>query len=279
MTDRFDLVPPALAIKAMRDNGYSNAAYAIAELIDNALQANATYVELLCRETRTMAAQRERWSIDEIAVVDNGSGMTPDVLRASLQFGNGTRLNDRSGIGRFGMGLPSASISQCTRVDVWSWTDGIDSAVHTYIDLNEVAAGTLTEVPEPTVLAIPPVWSESANTLSKSGTLVTSTSLRGGTGPPFSTEAKRLSVGCIVSTSTRAVQLFGSLHSKIQRAHASTNKQSRTILAISCHQHRRQVPSVTSPCLKLMAISTQKTSLSPMTACSIKSPFATASPG
>lgn len=172
MTDRFDLVPPQLAIKAMRDNGYANAAYAIAELIDNSLQAGATQVELLCRETRTMVSQRERWTIDDLAVLDNGSGMDADTLRKALQFGNGTRLDDRSGIGRFGMGLPSASISQCTRVDVWSWTHGDDSTIHTYISLDEVADGTLREVPEPQPANIPDVWRDAADTLGSSGTLV-----------------------------------------------------------------------------------------------------------
>lgn len=40
-------VPAHLAIEAMRDNGYKNTAYAVAELIDNSIQAGATYVQLL----------------------------------------------------------------------------------------------------------------------------------------------------------------------------------------------------------------------------------------
>ena len=47
----FDIVPTSLAVKAMRDNGYKNAAYAIAELMDNSIQAGATTVQLLCAET------------------------------------------------------------------------------------------------------------------------------------------------------------------------------------------------------------------------------------
>lgn len=35
------IVPPNLVVKAMRDNGYKNAAYAIAELIDNSIQHGA----------------------------------------------------------------------------------------------------------------------------------------------------------------------------------------------------------------------------------------------
>lgn len=42
-----DIVPAHLVVKAMRDSGYKNAAYAIAELMDNSIQAGATKVELL----------------------------------------------------------------------------------------------------------------------------------------------------------------------------------------------------------------------------------------
>jgi len=172
MTERFDLVPVHLAIKAMRDNGYQNTATAIAELIDNSLQAGATKVQLLCRERRDVVAQRERSTIEQIAVLDNGSGMSEKKLREGLQFGNGERLDDRSGIGRFGMGLPNASISQCTRVDVWTWTDGPEDALHSYIDLEEVANRTLVEVPTPDRQAPPSMWGEVAKGFGPSGTLV-----------------------------------------------------------------------------------------------------------
>lgn len=172
MNERFDLVPAALAVKAMRDNGYQNTAYAIAELIDNSLQAGASSVELLCKESRNLVAQREHWGIDELAVLDNGSGMDSETLRKALQFGNGTRLDDRSGIGRFGMGLPSASISQCKRVDVWSWTHGTHSASHTSIDLDDVESGAMTEVPEPTNVDLPQHWVEAASDIGETGTLV-----------------------------------------------------------------------------------------------------------
>lgn len=45
-----DIVPTHLVIKAMRDSGYKNAAYAVAELMDNSIQAEASNVELLCGE-------------------------------------------------------------------------------------------------------------------------------------------------------------------------------------------------------------------------------------
>lgn len=169
---RAEIIPLRLAITAMRDSGYKNTAYSLAELIDNAIQANATMVEVLCLERRELVSKRERRRLHRIAVLDNGSGMDAATLRMALQFGNGTRLNDRSGIGRFGMGLPNASISQTRRVDVWSWQNGADNAVHTHIDLGEIETGTMREVPEPAHEPIPDEWRDLSDGLGRSGTLV-----------------------------------------------------------------------------------------------------------
>lgn len=167
-----EIIPLRLAITAMRDSGYKNTAYALAELIDNAIQANATMVEVLCIERRELVSTRERRRLNRIAVLDNGSGMDAATLRKALQFGNGTRLNDRSGIGRFGMGLPNASISQTRRVDVWSWQNGPDNAIHTYIDLGEIAKGGMRDVPEPKHERVTDDWRSLAQGLGNSGTLV-----------------------------------------------------------------------------------------------------------
>jgi hypothetical protein len=171
---KMDIVPTHLAVKAMRDNGYRNAAYALAELMDNSIQAGASSVELLCGDKEEFVEDRTRRRLSEVAVLDNGCGMDETVLRVALQFGNGSRLEDgkRGGMGRFGMGLPSASISQCQRVDVWSWQDGPDSALHSYIDLEEIEDGDLREVPEPEPKEIPAAWMKAGRTFGQTGTLV-----------------------------------------------------------------------------------------------------------
>jgi hypothetical protein len=169
----FSIVPAHLAVKAMRDNGYKNAAYAVAELMDNSIQAGAKHVELLIAERIVTNKQRERRRIHQIAVLDDASGMDESTLRIALQFGNGTRLEDgQRGIGRFGMGLPASSISQAQRVEVWTWQNGVDHALYTYLDLNEIAQQAMTEVPAPEVRAIPQVWKSGGKTWGKSGTLV-----------------------------------------------------------------------------------------------------------
>lgn len=172
MTEHYDLVPTSLAVMAMRDNGYRNTSYAIAELIDNAVQAGADSVELLCCERQFFVQQRTRRNIYKVGVLDNGTGMDAVVLQSALQFGNGKYLNDRSGIGRFGMGLPSSSISQCRKVEVWTWQNGPQSALYSYIDLNRVESGSQNTVPEPEEFTIPEMWLAAGGQLGRSGTLV-----------------------------------------------------------------------------------------------------------
>lgn len=167
-----DIIPTDLAIRAMRDSGYRNTAYALAELIDNSAQAEADIVEVFCLEERVFVSQRSRRRITEIGVLDNGKGMTPAVLRLALQFGNGTHLNDRSGIGRFGMGLPNASISQGKRVDVWTWQSGPDNAMHSYLDVDEVESRRMKLVPEPHADAVPAEWRARGKSFGTTGTLV-----------------------------------------------------------------------------------------------------------
>ncbi len=173
-SEQFDIVPTHLAVQAMRDNGYKNAAYAIAELMDNAIQAKATTVQLVCAQRTAKFEQRYRTRVEQIAVLDNGSGMDADTLRMAMQFGNGTHLDadTQKGIGKFGMGLPASSISQCTRVDVWTWQDGPENALHTYLDLDEIRKRRQSSVPKPVPDPVPELWQTVGSAWGLSGTLV-----------------------------------------------------------------------------------------------------------
>ena len=167
-----EIIPPELAVKAMRDSGYKNTAYALAELIDNSVQANATSVEVICIEALRQVHARSSRRIQEIGILDNGDGMSPEILRLALQFGNGTHLTDRKGIGRFGMGLPNSSISQCRRVEVWTWQNGPDNAMYTYLDVDEIEGGRMFAVPPPTHRSLPDEWRARSENLEITGTLV-----------------------------------------------------------------------------------------------------------
>jgi hypothetical protein len=169
-----EIVPTHLAIQAMRDNGFKNAAYALAELIDNSIQAGATMIEMLCSEKVVEKEVRSRRYVDKIAVLDNGKGMDSEVLSMALQFGNGMYLDseNHTGIGRFGMGLPNSSISQCEKVEVWTWTDGIENAIYSYLDLEQIRDKKLSTVPEPVKKKPPKLWKDISKGFAKSGTLV-----------------------------------------------------------------------------------------------------------
>jgi hypothetical protein len=162
------IVSAKLAIEAMRDNGYKNTATAVAELIDNSIQAGGSKIELMIMEKIDYAMANPKARISEIAVLDDGHGMDATVLVAAMQFGNGTRLNDRSGMGRFGMGLPASSISQARRVDVWSWKKS-GEVLHTYLDIDDLGEGL---VPTPSKSEIPDIWKKASQGIGKSGTLI-----------------------------------------------------------------------------------------------------------
>ena len=167
-----EIIPPELAVKAMRDSGYKNTAYALAELLDNSVQAKATNLEVICIEAYGQVNERSRRRIQAIGILDNGNGMLPDTLRLALQFGNGTHLTDREGIGRFGMGLPNSSISQCRRVEVWTWQSGPDNAMYTYLDVDDIEDRKMFAVPVPAHRPLPNEWRTRSKNIETTGTLV-----------------------------------------------------------------------------------------------------------
>lgn len=163
-------------IQATRDSGYKGTPSAISEIVDNSIQAGATRIAI---SVTAKAKDDEEKSI-EVSVLDNGCGMDPATLRQALRFGGSTRFGDRRGLGRYGMGLPNASLSQARRVTVYTWQTssnakhkaqraGKSSArVYTsYLDVDEIVRCDIVEVPEPQIVKAPPSVCAGA-----SGTLV-----------------------------------------------------------------------------------------------------------
>ena len=169
-----DLFPSNLTIRAIRDSRYHNSAYAIAELIDNAVEAEAEQIQLLCQEDHQRVKSQFRARLVELAVLDNGTGMDPNTLLDALRFGVGTRHDKPQGIGKYGMGLPTSSMSQCKRVDIWTWQEGVDNAWHSWIDADHIAQGDH-QVPIPDQAPVPVIWREAGRGdifANQSGTLV-----------------------------------------------------------------------------------------------------------
>ncbi len=138
---RGELIRAENFILATRDTGYRSAAYALAELVDNAIQAGASTVE-----TRISAVAGEPTPL-QITVTDNGAGMSPAELRQALAFGGSSRFNDRTSLGRYGMGLPNGSLSLARRFTVSSWQPG--SAHSAFLDVDEVVARRQRFIPKP----------------------------------------------------------------------------------------------------------------------------------
>lgn len=170
----YSIVNVDMTVEAMRDSGYKSTTHALAELIDNSIEAGATVVEIFGISRRD--GQTGRMTLNELAVLDNGTGMNEDTLRRSLRYGDGSRWA-RSGIGRFGVGLPNSSMSQGKRVDVWTWQNGPTNALHTYLSIPDVENGA-TEIPKPEHRPIPDIYLETSRTgLGETGTLVAWTEL------------------------------------------------------------------------------------------------------
>ncbi len=166
-------------IQATRDSGYKGTASAISELVDNSVQAGAKKIAISITEASSSAEQKEM----EVSILDNGCGMDPFTLRQALRFGGSTRFGDRSGLGRYGMGLPNASLSQARRVTVYTWqstslaggsklacgrNDDAPAWVYmSYLDVDEIMHSAMEEVPRSEIVRNPP-----PACLGRSGTLV-----------------------------------------------------------------------------------------------------------
>lgn len=150
---KYSVIESAPLVESLRDSGYKSAASAGAELADNAFQADASAF-LITLEEKPAPEVRKRGphtpGIARVVFSDDGKGMDPELLRNAVRFGYSTRFGDRTGMGRFGMGLPNASISQAETFEVYS---RVARGPWYYVRLNlrEIASGQLEEVPEPVV--------------------------------------------------------------------------------------------------------------------------------
>ena len=78
--------------------------------------------------------------------------MDADTLAAALTFGGSSRFNDRSSLGRYGMGLPNGTLSRSRRVEVYTWRGA--EALRSVLDLDRIT--TEGEAALPSVEAVAP---------------------------------------------------------------------------------------------------------------------------
>jgi hypothetical protein len=116
--EEYDLVPPAAGamIESLRAYGYTLPT-AVADLLDNSISAGARNIWI-----------KFHWNGSDsfISILDDGSGMTEEELREAMRPGSKNPLEERppKDLGRFGLGLKTASFSQCRRLTVASKKEG-----------------------------------------------------------------------------------------------------------------------------------------------------------
>ena len=164
-------------IRGMREIGYKNPAWAIAELIDNSFQAGADTVDIRMKDVDW---KMERSKPSQVAVIDNGIGMLSRMISHAVRWGGTDRENDRQGFGRYGYGLPSAAVSMAKRYSVYSKTEGKKwYVVHVDLEALGSAAGDEDAIDKSLqpALAELPAWLKTASakldvSALKSGTIV-----------------------------------------------------------------------------------------------------------
>lgn len=127
------IVPPDAAgtVESLASIGYSPQA-AVADLVDNSLAARARTIDITCHW-----AGGDSW----VAIRDDGDGMNREELIRGMTVGGRALASDRrpEDLGRFGMGLKTASFSQARQVTV-STADGGGPRHEACWDLDHVAA-------------------------------------------------------------------------------------------------------------------------------------------
>lgn len=145
---------------ALRNTGYKNIESAVAEIVDNSIEANAHNVFIIFSEHINPISGRK--VVNEVAFLDNGEGMNTDILSSCLGIGSTTR-QARRGMGRFGVGLPQASLYACPEVIVYSWQNSIDNCKKVYLNINKIKEGIQTEIEDPIFERLPEKYNRYIN--------------------------------------------------------------------------------------------------------------------
>ena len=159
MSEKYEIFSAAFSANALRATGFKSTHYALAELIDNSVQSAIEDKKNKNCNVEVIAIDKNQ-RLTKILVIDDAGGMTPEILRKSLGVGRGRATEEtkknRVGQGKtskFGLGLKQASLSQCSRFEVYTWQG--DDVYMSYLDNALMDEGKLKYVPEPIKQDIP----------------------------------------------------------------------------------------------------------------------------
>jgi DNA mismatch repair ATPase MutL len=117
----------AKLVSSVRNSGYDSYA-AVEDIIDNSIDAHARTINV------TVGISEKQ---PHLIIADNGVGMSNSILDEALKLGSMTEKDDVSDLGKYGMGLCTASISMARRLEVISkQADG--EMFYTSQDLDEI---------------------------------------------------------------------------------------------------------------------------------------------
>ena len=132
-----EVIPSARRlVKSLRDVGYEFVT-AVADLIDNCIEAKArtVWVDVV-------------WDGEDshVTIADNGDGMALATLKEAMRFGS-ERDYEGEDLGKFGLGLKTASLSQCERFTVASRSNSARADINAYCwDVEHVEATNRWEI-------------------------------------------------------------------------------------------------------------------------------------
>lgn len=105
----YEVIPSAKRLmNSLRDLGYTFSS-AVSDLIDNSIQAGATIINIDIDFKGIKST---------IRIADNGYGMTKPQLQEAMRYGSDNDYHLEKSLGKFGLGMKTASLSQCARFSV-----------------------------------------------------------------------------------------------------------------------------------------------------------------
>ena len=142
------LVDEKMLAQSMRSVRYADEAHAAGDIIDNAIEAGASEVHLTYRT--------EGSKIMEIAFIDDAAGIDRSFLPHAVKWGGSSNEGKRNVFGRFGFGLPSASVNRGRKFSVFSRTDRAEGYGMVSIDLDNLKVeGQVVQLPKVTEDSLP----------------------------------------------------------------------------------------------------------------------------
>ena len=127
------------AIQSARKTAYHDTAAASAEIVDNAIEAGANRIHVIFDRGETKGGKKRK-SVSQVAFIDDGAGMSPEMIRFALSWGGGIHHDEPEFIGKFGFGLPNASVNQTELTQVYSRRNADEPWMRGELDVNAAAS-------------------------------------------------------------------------------------------------------------------------------------------